>query len=225
MKRLSATLFMLSVVLGACLPLGAQVAATPTPISVEALQATAAVLSQQTLWAIPSNTPLPTETPVILTPTQTPLPETPTETPNPILLTLTATLGTGTVSPEAGTEEITSSEMTATAAWAFVPGSADSTTTPHPQFYGTLPPDLPYGYITLVNKAKVEVYISLRCVTTSGQVTILEYPVKKRVEAMAPAGQYTYVAWVGGRQFNGAFSLSKDGLRTINIYKDKITIK
>lgn len=218
-------LFVLSVLLGACLPQGAPAAATPTPISVEDLQATAAVLSQQTLQAIPSNTPRPSETPVVLTPTQTPILETPTETPNPILLTLTATLGTGTVSPEVGTGGIASSDMTATAGLTFVPGSADPTTTPHPQFYGTLPPHLPYGYITLVNKAEVEVYISLRCVTGSGQVTILEYPVKKRVEATAPSGKYTYVAWVGGRQFTGAFSLSQDGLRTIDIYKDKITIR
>jgi hypothetical protein len=222
MKRFSAMLFALSVMLGACLPQGTT---TPTPISAEELQATAAVLSQQTLRAIPSNTPLPSETPVVLTPTQTPVSEIPTETPNPILLTLTATLGTGTVAPETGTGGIASSDMTATAGLAFVPGSTEPTTTPHPQFYGTLPPHLPYGYITLVNKAEAEVYISLRCVTGSGQVTILEYPVKKRVEATAPSGKYTYVAWVGGRQFTGAFSLSQDGARTIDIYKDKITIK
>jgi hypothetical protein len=221
MKRLSAVLFALSVMLGACLPQGT---ATPTPISAEELQATAAILSQQTLQAFPTNSPPPSTTPVVLTLTQTPILETPTETPNPILLTLTATLGTGTVPAEAGTG-IPSSDMTATAGLAFVPGSSDPTTTPHPQFYGTLPPHLPYGYVTLVNKAEVEVYISLRCVTGSGQVTILEYPVKKRVEATAPSGKYTYVAWVGGRQFTGAFSLSQDGSRTIDIYKDKITIK
>jgi hypothetical protein len=97
--------------------------------------------------------------------------------------------------------------------------------TPRPLFYGTLPPSLPYGSITLINKAKADAYISLRCVTRDGNVTILEYPVKKSVTAKAPAGSYTYVAWVGGRQFLGSFSLAKDGELTITLFKDSIAIK
>jgi len=41
----------------------------------------------------------------------------------------------------------------------------------------------------------------------------------------APAGKYTYVAWIGGRQFQGWFSLGKNNEIEITLYKDKVTIK
>ena len=234
MKKIFALVILLSVFLSACLPAALQPqAANPTPISEADLQGTAAVLSQQTLQALPTQTSAPSKTPIVTTPTNTPTQATVTETQNPVLLTLTATLGTGTVT--AGTE--TSGTLTSTRAGTSLPTSTSTinpnstpnpltpTTTPHPQFYGTLPPNLPFGSIYLVNKAKVEVYISLRCETKDGYVTILEYPVKKTVKAKAPSGKYTYVAWVGGRQFTGSFSLSTGQDLTINIFKDKIAIK
>lgn len=202
-----------SLLLGACLPVFPQTqAATPTPVSQAELEVTAAVLAGQTLQALPTETViLPSETPVILTPTQTTVPQTPTETPNPILLTLTATLGTGTPFTDGSTPGIVIDPRT-------------PTRTPRPLFHGTLPPSVPYGKVTLVNQAKADAYISLRCVTPEGYVTYLEYPVKQSVSSKAPAGTYTYVAWIGGRQFTGSFSLKKDGELTINLFKDKITI-
>ncbi len=229
MKKIFALLFVFGVSLSACLPAALQPqTSNPTPISEAALQETAAVVSQLTLQAIfPTETIAPSETPVVMTATNTPILATSTETLNPILLTLTATLGTGTVT--AGTEVTGSSTVPSAGALSTTPSVTPNpltqTTTPHPQFSGTLPPNLPFGSIYLVNKAKVEVYISLRCVTREGYVTILEYPVKKTVNAKAPAGKYTYVAWVGGRQFTGSFSLAKEEDLTINIFKDKITIK
>lgn len=230
MKKIIILVTVLGVSLSACIPAVFQSQATnPTPISDEDLRATAAILSQQTLQSIlPTETIAPSNTPVVKTPTNTPTQATPTETQNPVLLTLTATLGTGTVT--AGTEAAGSSSVVAgtqpfTTTPSATPNPLTQTTTPHPQFYGTLPPDLPFGFIYLVNKAKVEVYISLRCVTKDDYVTILEYPVKKTVKAKAPAGNYTYVAWVGGREFTGSFSLSTEQDLTINIFKDRIAIK
>ncbi|MFN8382016.1 MAG: hypothetical protein U0V02_08760 [Anaerolineales bacterium] len=229
MKKTFALIIMLSFSLSACIPAVFQSQpASPTPISEEALQATAALLSQQTLQALPTPTSAPSSTPVVTTPTNTPTQATPTETQNPILLTLTATLGTGTVTPgneTAGTQSITSNGTLQSTASSLTPNPFATATTPQPQFFGTLPPDLPYGSIVLTNKSEVEVYISLRCETSKGNVTILEYPVKKYVDAEAPIGQYTYVAWVGGREFTGAFSLSDTHIVKIDFFKNRITIK
>lgn len=229
MKKTFALIIMLGFSLSACMPAVFQSQpASPTPISEAALQATAALLSQQTLQALPTPTSAPSNTPVVTTPTNTPTQATPTETQNPILLTLTATLGTGTVPPGTeivGTQLAASNGTPQTTAVSVTPNSLTGPTTPQPQFFGTLPPDIPYGSIVLTNKSEVEVYISLRCETSKGNVTILEYPVKKYVDAEAPIGQYTYVAWVGGREFTGAFSLSDTHIVKIDFFKNRITIK
>lgn len=228
MKKLFALVIMFSFMLSACMPAAVQTqAANPTPISEEVLQATAALFVQQTLAAYPTQTAIPSNTPVVNTPTNTATLATPTETQNPVLLTLTATLGTGTVTPgtEAanilpttgtGTPQITSASNT--------PNPLTPTAVPQPQFVGTLPPNLPSSLVILTNKADVDVYISLRCETSKGNVTILEYPVKKYVDVDAPVGSYTYVAWVGGRQFTGAFLLTQGDVLKINFFKNRITI-
>lgn len=230
MKKLLIVLVFSSLFLSACLPAFSQpqtTASTPTPILESDLQGTAAVLSQQTLQALPSPTLEPSETPVISTPTNTEIPVTATETQNPLLLTLTATLGTGTVAPESLTGTPGASTIVGTLPFTGTPVNNPLTqkTTPHPLFYGTLPPNLPYGTLNLFNKSHADAYISLRCVTKDGYVTILEYPVKRQVKTAAPAGNYTYVAWVGGRQFTGSFSLGKDEDLLITLFKDKITTR
>lgn len=227
MNKSPVMLVVLVMMLSGCLPANLQPEIiNPTPISETDLQATAAILAQQTLQSLPTATIAPSDTPVVMTVTETLVQNTPTETENPILLTLTATLGTGTVTANYESPIIGTLPFTITPSAAANPVfSATPTQTAQPQFYGTLPPKLPFGHITLLNKAKADVYISLRCVTREGYITILEYPVKSSVEARAPAGKYTYVAWVGGRQFTGAFSLSVDQDIAINIFKDKIGIK
>jgi hypothetical protein len=228
MKKMLVVIVMLGFTLSACLPAFTQPQAdsSPPPISEADLRATAEILSQQTLQALPTLPPPPSETPVIVTETETPILETATETPNPVLLTLTATLGTGTPAAGEQASESTSDASGNPTGTPNVPlNPLTLTNTPRPLFYGTLPPSLPYGSITLINKAKADAYISLRCVTRDGNVTFLEYPVKKSVTAKAPAGSYTYVAWVGGRQFLGSFSLAKDGELTITLFKDSIAIK
>lgn len=218
--------FSVAVLVVACLPAPAQSQDTnPSPIPDEILRETAAVLAGQTLQAsVPTDTALPSETPVIVTPTLTATQPTPTETVNPVLLTLTATLLAGTPTGNttvAGTDSAASTTPSATT----VASTGPITGSPEPLFYGTLPPNLPYGTVNLFNRSHVEVYISLRCVTKDGYVTIIEYPVKKTVTASAPAGKYTYVAWVGGQKFQGSFNLDKDGFITITFFKDKVNVK
>ncbi len=239
MKRLFFLVTVLSVILSACLPANFLPQAT-APLPTENLEATAAVLSQQTLQALPTSTVEPSITPVVAPPTIADTPtqaETPTETQNPILLTLTATLGTGTA-PAGADASLTGTPGTSAAS---VMGTLPFTTTPsatpnpafsitptgtaHRQYSGTMPPALPYGEITIINRSKADVYISLRCVTKDDLVTIIEYPVNKIVTAKAPAGQYTYVVWVGGRKIIGSFSLSKSEDLTINIFKDRVGIR
>lgn len=221
MKKSLFVFLILSLFLGACsaIPgLSQPESNAPTPISQEDLEATSAVFVQQTLDALPTNTIVPSETPVIVPPTKTPtvtatLP-TPTETGVPALLTLTATLSAASATP--GTE--VGNPVVGT-----IPATA--TIEAQPLTHGTLPPNLPYGTINLFNKSHVDVYIALRCVTKEGYVTLLEYPVNKTYKVSAPAGKYTYVAWVGGRQFDGSFALENDGYMTITFFKERINIK
>ena len=125
---------------------------------------------------------------------------------------------------ETGTAFTTTATITGTlpTATQFV---ATATETLYPRFFATLPPAIPYGEIRLGNRSKVEAYISLQCTTIDGYKTIIEYPVYGRMKVSAPAGKYTYVAWVGGRQFQGAFSLGKGNEVEIIIKKDEITVQ
>jgi len=217
MKKVFFLLTVFCLTLSACIPAAPQPQVTsPAPLSEADIQATVAVSVQQTLQSLPSPTLAPSITPVMVTDTSTPTQATPTETQNPILLTLTATLGTGTViAGTPGTPTVTSNSGLSTT----------PTTTLHPRHYGTMPPNLPYGQILLVNSSRAEVYISLQCTTKDGYVTIIEYPVGRRVKTTAPAGRYVYVVWVGGVKIVGNFSLDKFQDLTLTIYKDRVEIK
>lgn len=202
-------------------------AVAPDPLSEADIQATVAFQVEQTLQSLPTLTLAPSNTPVVITvtsaPTQTAPSATPTETQNPTLLTLTATLGTGTVVVgTVGTLPFTATpSLTPNAAFSVTP-----TGTNHYQYYGTMPPNLPFGHISMLNKSKTEVYISLQCTTPDGYVTVIEYPVgKERINAKAPAGKYIYVAWVGGQKIIGNFKLDKIQDLLITIYKDRVEIK
>ena len=235
MKKLFFLVTALCLILSACLPAPTQPQATsPAPN----LVATADILSQQTLQALPTQTVALSITPVIATPAPSDTPTqatTSTETQNPILLTLTATLGTGTAAISSETSLLgtpgaptVTGTLPLTTTPSNTPNPAFSITptgTPHKQYSGTMPPDLPFGDITLINKAKAEVYISLRCVTKDNYVTIIEYPVKGTITTRAPLGQYTYVTWVGGRKIIGNFSLTSTKDLTIKIYRDRVEIK
>ena len=226
MKRAVFLIAAISLMLSACMPaIIPTTVPSPVPLSDEELQATAAILSQQTLDALPTPTLPPTNTRVPPTSTNTATPQpTPTETINPILLTLTATLGTGTISAQTATVGTpgTPGTSTITANPAF---SATPTETLHPMLYGTMPPNLPSGDINLINESRAEVYVSLQCTTKDGYVTIIEYPVGRKVSTSAPAGEYIYVVWVGGNKLTGKFGLGSTQTLTMTIFKDRVTIK
>ena len=215
------TLFLvmgLSLALSACMPAFLQSNANPTP-QVD-LNATAAVLVTASLvGSLPSPTIEPSNTPVVTTATsadtQVP-PVTPSETQ-----TLTTTIGLS----ETPTLTSTGNLPTPTPSATLNPSlNATPSTTPHPQHFGTMPPFLPSGNITLINRSKAQAYISLQCTTKEGFVTIIEYPVRGPVNVKAPAGKYVFVAWVGGRKMVGNFALDKDGELTIKLYKDKVVV-
>lgn len=236
MKKIVFLMIAFALSISACLPAALQQPEATNPNQPD-LNATAAILSQQTLKALSTETIEPSHTPQVTTPTDTPTQATATETQNPILLTLTATLGTGTVrasnesSALTGTRGSPTVTITGTLPLTRTPSATPysfgltPTETPHPQHSGTMPPNLPFGQIELINKSKTDVYISMRCVTKDGYITIIEYPVGSSVDAKAPAGRYTYVVWVGGRKIIGSFSLSRYQDLSIIIYKDRVTIK
>jgi len=211
MKRTAVLALAIALLLNACVVPGLpSLQQPPTEAPVVDAQATEAAMAAETLNALP--------TPTLEPATDTPEP-TATETESPtatetateaIAETVTETLSvTGTVTPP----------LTATLA------VATATETLHPRFYGTLPPAIPYGKVRLINRSKAEVYISMQCTTIDGYTTIIEYPVFGRMTVSAPLGRYTYVAWVGGRQFQGWFGLGKGDSIEITFEKDKVKIK
>lgn len=147
--------------------------------------------------------------------------ESPTLDPN-ATATPTGTLETSTITNTAVTPIVTNTGTPSTSTQSLTPSPTE---TLYARFYGTLPPHIPFGKIKLVNKAKVEVYISLHCTTIDGFTTIIEYPVSGSFRISAPAGKYSYVAWVGGKKLLGTFRLGKNGEKDITIFKDKVTIK
>ena len=74
--------------------------------------------------------------------------------------------------------------------------------------------------------SKRDAYISLQCSTLDGYETVIEYPVGgSTINTSAPAGQYVYVAWIGGKKFSGSFKLGKLEELKILMYKDHVEVK
>jgi LysM repeat protein len=103
--------------------------------------------------------------------------------------------------------------------------STTPTAPPVPLSYGTVPAGTPYGRITLSNQAHGDVYVSLHCTTRDGVNVINEYPVSGILDEKAPAGWYTYVAWVGGLKFEGQFNLSGGSNHVMTFYKSKVVVE
>lgn len=213
----------LGLLMAACLPL---TPAPPAPTVVsnvdnagtaEAMLKTAIA---QTLAVLPTNSPLP---PVnTATSTATSSPETfPSLTPDVAMTATQAAIDTAQFA-STGTFEVFTSTPFATP---FPGGSATTTHTPAVLTYGTLPPAVPFAYVTLVNRAKTQAYISLQVVTTEGGPTIMEYPVRGRIRVQAPVGQYLYVAWVGGRKMVGEFRLRREDDLEILLFRDRVEIR
>lgn len=175
-----------------------------------------------------------TARPTLPSPSASDTPTAPVESPTPVVpatdtqtttatqgvVDLTATLPTGTGDIPTATAGLANGTATATLA----SGQVTAIWTLAVRKYGTLPPAVPFGHITLVNRAKAEAYISLH-VDLDGSNTVIEYPVQGRIKIEAPLGFYTYVAWVGGRKMVGEFKLHNDNDLTITLFKDKVVIK
>jgi LysM repeat protein len=99
------------------------------------------------------------------------------------------------------------------------------TETPASLSYGTVPAGTPYGKIKLSNKAKTEVYVSLQGTTRDGFHVVNEYPVGGTMDVKVPAGWYIYVAWVGGRKFDGQFKLGGGSDHSMTFYRDRIIVE
>jgi len=200
--------------LGACSP--APASAT-TPDLVGTVNSIAETAQAQTLAAQPSPTVTSvqnTPTPPVVESSATSTTVVNTDTPQPNLTTTPATATSGAQNPNP------TSTFTPVAA----SGSVTLTPTLGVLTYGTLPPaNRPYTQVTLVNKSKSQAYISLQVVTDQGY-TIIEYPVEGFIKVSIPTGSYTYVAWIGGRQFVGYFTVSNNDEPTITLFKDKVTI-
>lgn len=230
MKRTAVYLLATALFLSACIPAlpSLQLPEEAPAVDVGATDAAlAATLAVETLNALPTptlepstNTPAPTAT-LVEAATDT---ETATLTLDPnASATTTGTSVIATV--VTGTVFNTPVTTTGTLATPTLSGTPTATETLYARFYGTLPPAIPYGKVKLINKSKAEVYISMHCTTVDGYTTIIEYPVAGSMRVSAPAGRYTYVAWVGGRQFEGWFGLGKGGEVEIIFNKDKVTVK
>ncbi|MFL7871525.1 MAG: LysM domain-containing protein [Anaerolineales bacterium] len=90
--------------------------------------------------------------------------------------------------------------------------------------YGVAPEGTPTGNIKLINNANAEAYISLQGTTKDGVKVINEYPVSDPMWVKVPDGWYTYVAWVGGQQFVGNFTLRQTSKISIKLYANKVVV-
>ncbi|MGB7873190.1 MAG: hypothetical protein WBL25_02315 [Anaerolineales bacterium] len=212
MKRTAVLVLAMTLLLSSCIPALPQLQ-LPSEAPVVDVQATDAAMVEthavETLNALP--------TPTLEPATDTPEP-TATDTESPTATEAT----TETLTPDPNITATETGTVVTSTATGFV---VTATETLHPRFFGTLPPAIPYGNLKLVNKSKAEAYISLQCTTIDGYTTIIEYPVYGRMRISAPAGKYTYVAWVGGRQYHGSFGLGKGNEIEIIIDKGKIILK
>lgn len=223
-------------------------ATEPAPLTVGDLEMTATARAQQSdgessqeflptpILISPSATNIPSNTPQMVTATQTttaapsttPIPsDTPSAAPSQTSTPAAAANSSVPATAVTFVNMVIVSEGTVTNPSA-TPVKPTSTITPAATaqilIHGTMPPAVPYGKITLVNMSKADAYISLQCTTLSGEETIMEYPVKAKIRENAPAGNYLYVLWVGGKKIVGTFHLDRSQELQLTIYKDEVRI-
>lgn len=229
MNRLVPVLLVLTIVLSACVP---GLSPISGPASEATGQAYAATLAGMTMAALPTQTPLPTNTsvPPTATTTKTKAPASATSTTAAASATANGTVTASATLSQTGTA--TTATLTATGTPATptktvtgTPPTATATDALVPREYGTQPPYIHYGRVHLVNQANRDVYVSFQCTTPEGYLSIVEYPVFGRITVSVPAGRCEWVAWVGGRQFVGMVGISRFEELTMTFKKDSVTIK
>jgi hypothetical protein len=223
MKKFTVLALLCAFALGSCQAISFPTNPAPNVDSQGTVNALIQTANAQTLTAQPSPTTVPptsTFTPVLAEASPTATLPVVTDTP---VLDLTAALATA--SAVTATSGATPTGLVATFTPTAVVGQATASPTLGIRTYGTLPPlNRPFTQATIFNRSKAEAYISLQIETDQGY-TIIEYPVVKMVRIKIPTGNYTYVVWVGGRQFVGFFHASQIDEPVITIFKDKIVIK
>lgn len=79
--------------------------------------------------------------------------------------------------------------------------------------------------MTMINRSHAQAYVSFQCTNKEGTLSIMEFPVGRWSEVKITAGKCIYVAWVGGRQFEGSFTLDAGGAKRIVFFLDRVMIK
>lgn len=204
-RRIAFILLVVAVTLSACSGLPQISAGDSQATSVAGARTAAALtlMAQPTMTLPPSNTPLPAFTHTVA-PSATPGP-TQTASPAPDAIGTASASATSTL---AGAASGATSSPTATGT---LSGTATITPSPTlgPLLFGTIPPEVPYGYVTLVNLSNRMVYISFHCTLENGQLSYLEYPVYDHVKVKIPVGPCHYVAVIKGEPFSGDIHIKK----------------
>ena len=210
MRRMLLLALSMSLALCACMPAFLQQTTNPTPtIDLAATSAAFdATTIAQTFAALPSPTLFASSTPLVL-----PVTDTATAIP-----TSADTLAASATIVSATPSRATSTHIVFT-------GIATETPTLGVMYFGTIPPLVPSGRIILVNRSHAQAYVSFQCINKEGTLSILEYPVGRWMEEKIPSGKCKYVAWVGGREFVGEFSLATGGEKLMTFYLDRVRIK
>lgn len=221
----------LTFALSACMPgvpLVSPNQSQATTIALAGTQAAYTLAALPTLTLPPSNTPLPTVTPAT----------SPTETMAPTLAatTVSATSTTSGTQAATGTQATSASLTQAGSCATSTPtiactsatpaGTATITRTPTPGvlLWGTVPPEVPYGRVHLINGTSDMVYISFHCTLENGLTSYLEFPVYSKLVVSIPATFCHYVAWVKGKQFTGDIRIKKLLEYTFTFKNQKILI-
>lgn len=203
-----------SFALSACMPGIPQASSSQsqaTTIAMAGTQAAYTLAALPTLTLPPSNTPLPTFTRTAA-PTATDA-STKTATIAPATATANGTQAATTTLTQAGsatpTLTFTGTVPGTTTGTAIGTATITKTPTPGVLLWGTVPPEVPYGRVHLINNTSDMVYISFHCILENGLTSYLEYPVYSKLTVSIPAGPCHYIAWVKGKEFTGDIRIKK----------------
>lgn len=227
MKRLALASLALFLAMMACSPFAVPLSAADSQAtSMASIQTQAALTMAAKPTQRPSRTPEPTAT-LLVAPTETST-SAPSDTatsapPTDGSVSATSSL-TLTVAGPTATPSATSSPTASATATLSGTVTVTLTFTPGVLTYGTIPPEVPYGYVTLKNLSNDMVYISFRCAMTNGLTSLLEYPVYSVVKEKLPTGTCQWTAFVKNQEFKGELHVKKFEEYTFTFKPKKVTI-
>ena len=223
MKRLALASLVLFLAMMACSPFAIPLSAADSQATSMALIETQAALTMAAKpTLVPSNTPQPTAT--MLVPPSATSTSAPTETSTATLEGAASASPTVTVEGSTTTPSATASPTASATATFSGTITATLTFTPGALIYGTIPPEVPYGYVTLKNLSNDMVYIAFRCAMTNGLTSLLEYPVYSVVKEKMPTGVCQWTAFVKNQEFKGELHVKKFEEYTFTFKPKKVTV-